>query len=515
MKINLHIIFDELKSSEARIIAREDFDYVIADVRYLPKDYTKLSEHYVYFADGLSLQEIRSCGKKLQFVLFGKADESLLAVNNWSAILVPETDRNIIFEEVQQIFEKYNQWEDEVFLAIANGDSAQQVFEICARILRNPIALFDLSGILIFKAGDLPEDLKNTSWEDVMRKGYAPGDKYSPSEQKEVFKLIQSHKKPFVYQSYETFGEQKEVMTTLSKDGIPFAYLGSTDILAPFTFGQLAIIHYVQRIMEMVLKKDYASYLAGHRDITLFIERIIRGQEIDKHTLAYYLKKMKWQLKDNFCLLFFYKSDDSPVEKMFMNICSNTIKDLLGDALLLLYDDGIWAILHNDADWLKDEVNFHNLTLYLERTDMFCAVSISFYDFLYIKHAYNQCRIVRASVKEKSSPRICRYETVYMQDILDSLSTFYDIYSLCHPQILYIYNNWINGKEYIKSLQIYLINGRNITSAANMLHIHRNTLIYRLDRMKEELNLDFTEIDERTLLILYLSCLIAKYLDEE
>jgi len=112
---------------------------------------------------------------------------------------------------------------------------------------------------LIFIAGKLPEDLQNTSWEEVIKKGYAPSDKYSPRERKELFKLLENTDKPFIYQSQETFGEQKEAMATLSNEGTAFAYLGTTDILAPFTFGQLSI-----RAVRMGMAGSLAYELHGN-----------------------------------------------------------------------------------------------------------------------------------------------------------------------------------------------------------------------------------------------------------
>ena len=42
---------------------------------------------------------------------------------------------------------------------------------------------------------------------------------------------------------------------------------------------------------------------------------------------------------------------------------------------------------------------------------------------------------------------------------------------------------------------MYLLCGNNITVAAKMLHIHRNTLVYRLKQIRECLEIDFNDIE--------------------
>ena len=52
-----------------------------------------------------------------------------------------------------------------------------------------------------------------------------------------------------------------------------------------------------------------------------------------------------------------------------------------------------------------------------------------------------------------------------------------------------------NHTELYETLKMYLLCGNNITVAAKMLHIHRNTLVYRLKQIRECLEIDFNDIE--------------------
>ena len=47
-----------------------------------------------------------------------------------------------------------------------------------------------------------------------------------------------------------------------------------------------------------------------------------------------------------------------------------------------------------------------------------------------------------------------------------------------------------NNTDLYYTLKVYLLNENNVTMAADSLHIHRNTLVYRLDKLQKSTGLD-------------------------
>lgn len=54
----------------------------------------------------------------------------------------------------------------------------------------------------------------------------------------------------------------------------------------------------------------------------------------------------------------------------------------------------------------------------------------------------------------------------------------------------------LRDDQLFKTVQVFLASGLNLTDAAEKLHIHRNTLIYRLDKTKKLINLDPRHFDD-------------------
>ena len=67
-----------------------------------------------------------------------------------------------------------------------------------------------------------------------------------------------------------------------------------------------------------------------------------------------------------------------------------------------------------------------------------------------------------------------------------------------------IYNNFNNGfskldSEMIRTIDVFLKCGLNLSDAARELYIHRNTLIYRLDKIQKYTTYDIREFNSAVL----------------
>lgn len=61
-----------------------------------------------------------------------------------------------------------------------------------------------------------------------------------------------------------------------------------------------------------------------------------------------------------------------------------------------------------------------------------------------------------------------------------------------------------NHTDLYYTLKVYLLNGNNVTLAAENLHIHRNTLVYRLKQIKECIEVDFNDNETARELLAYM-----------
>lgn len=88
----------------------------------------------------------------------------------------------------------------------------------------------------------------------------------------------------------------------------------------------------------------------------------------------------------------------------------------------------------------------------------------------------------------------CFYEDIAPDPLFMMFSASNPMDAFLHPVLLelYEYDN-VNGTEYFKTLETYSMNIHNKERSAKELCIHRNTLLYRLNRICEIFHLDYEE----------------------
>ena len=65
-----------------------------------------------------------------------------------------------------------------------------------------------------------------------------------------------------------------------------------------------------------------------------------------------------------------------------------------------------------------------------------------------------------------------------------------------------------NSSEYLRTLEVYLTNGRSMTDTASALFIDRSTLKYRLNKIQDMTCIDFS--DDARCSALLMSCLVYR-----
>ena len=132
----------------------------------------------------------------------------------------------------------------------------------------------------------------------------------------------------------------------------------------------------------------------------------------------------------------------------------------------------------------------------LKKCRSYYGVSYPFKDILDMKQAQYQANIalIYGRRNEKLESRCENFAVSYAIQVLkEHLMT-----DITHPILKKIqkYDD-IHGTEYEATLKAYLQNERNQIRTAEELHIHKNTLLYRLDRLTNAFGLNLDQYETR------------------
>jgi sugar diacid utilization regulator len=242
-----------------------------------------------------------------------------------------------------------------------------------------------------------------------------------------------------------------------------------------------------------------------------WVDSLLDGVEIPADLISSYLHKFQWKLDDHFCIVTFAASADLKIPIM-SDLDIKQINDLFPDALLTVYEEHIVMIIRCPDKLPPHGKKIQQLEQFLKKDIMLrCGVSMVSNNFMHLRLFYAQSKFAASQCKPPLSPGICSYEDYQENHVLQTLSLAPDPRCFCHPGILSL---WESGnesrRELVRCLYHYFLNGRNISATADALHVHRNTLIYRLGKAEEILNVDIKQPSPQKTFLYIISCMIVQ-----
>lgn len=194
------------------------------------------------------------------------------------------------------------------------------------------------------------------------------------------------------------------------------------------------------------------------------------------------------------CTLFIVSVDGSRYEAL------NIIKQIYNeqDVISMIYGDNIVVIGNFDeveehAESIKDSIV----------SDLYCRCHVSFANIVYnaegIKQAYEDAKeCMSLGRKFDIKGEIYDYNHMLFEKVV------YNINFKVKKELL---NNFkdkfsVFDNEMINTIEEFVNSGLNISDASRKLYIHRNTLIYRLDKIYKDTGYDIRDFKQATVFII-------------
>lgn len=417
-----------------------------------------------------------------------------------------------IIGTVGSIIAEFSHWREQILLKMLEKDDMQSIIDYMGKKVRNPFVLLDDNGFILARSKGHESIPDGTIW-DTMKGNYLNlYDFYSPKEWKNI-----RHQMDAAGHKHVLFRPEKDVRhiyyaITLYDHGHMIGSMGAMDINGPFTDGQIAIMEMIRDMLEVYLRAEYNVAESGSI-ITTSFNRLING-DYDLNAVRKSLNKKHWKTDEFFNLLTFDFPEimNSEIElASWMNLIHMQFpKSMIG----LLNKQIVVVLCRKDYDW-NDKKQIEALERFLVQYDLYCGISYPFKNFENCRLFCEQssfAALIASQMAEtvEGADRIVEYKNVQMEHMVKLMKRKDEVKKYCHPAILMLHCSPKKSDQILIScLKSYLTNGRSIAHAAQALNMHRNTLIYRLERLEEILEVHFEYLTDDEIMGLIMSCYIV------
>lgn len=389
------------------------------------------------------------------------------------------------------------QYKEEMIRVLGDPDAIKKMLEITYRYVGNPLRVIDSSHNPVVSCWD-EDQLDEPQWMDY-KENQIFSQKYNDICNTDY--AFQRHmlnsSTPYIMNYPEIYKHRQRILR-IRQSHMNIAFVSELEYNRPFTEFNSELLQVFAHFAGIRLCNDthfYCSYDSPVSEVLLYV---LKTQQPNPDKIRQLMKKSGLQFKKY--LYFIYITDIELPDSRDKMVYICTLLDKFFTSGLTQMIEGKIVILLDSDQCLKsplEDDRLQNFLQILKANHMFAGVSRAFLDLTKACHAFEQAKKALDLSRLKECPgQLFFYEDYILEDLADT-------YLLHNPQIhmvepglnLLMEYDRVHGTSLMESLTCYLDNQLDLHTASKRLHIHFNTLKYRIQKMKDITGLDLNKID--------------------
>lgn len=515
MKIPLSIVMDELRSYKPESHVSDD-SVAFSTVNIFPNRRRELNANHLYIG---KLSDVFSAEWRGEANLcvavrdrIRDEDETPERMKN-IIVLNSNCDPLDVFTAIQRCFFRIIEWNEQMKDFLIQNRSMQDILRLSEGIIGNYITISDSSfSMMACTSGLSCEGCSTTSY--LVENGYHSAESIATfqrfnmperwSKATDIYVSDNRAVSPFDY-----------VNKVIRYNNTYFAHVVMLCNYKPISPGLLdlyrMLLNHLMVCFERQWNHSEGSYLHVYDGL---ITSLIDDAELSGEIIAERVRYSGLPMNSNF--RFLKVSLDGNVTVMLQRM-GRDIMDHIPEARVTVYRESLAILLvhpNEPKGWFEQQVTV--LESIMERYSAKCGISNPFYSIVDLRDAHEQADVAlkygaRQSMRpfsgtaKLSSLRIHSYEDHYpcylMCGTADSARLARTTKASIALHKLHDYDRQ-HGTNNLELLFVYLNNDRKATETAGFMHMHRNNVIYRINRICEMTDMDLDDANVRFRLLM-------------
>ncbi len=417
-----------------------------------------------------------------------------------------------VFNTVQSLFTDLREWHQHMHVSLIQSNDVQELLDLSESAIGNPIVLVDLSFKLLAYTKNIKTD--DEVYNEVVSRGYHTK---QTIERLTNTRQVDSIKRASVIDIAFPLPQMTQYQTmtkTFFIKGVPYAYLRmicSAHAPSKSLEERFALL---AESVEYYLHNHYSAGSINKYMYEYVLVELIENKIKDEEDIEERIKCVGLQRDAEYQLLKIIFEDE---DNTSLNYMLDQLLAIFPESRPFIYGDYIMILMSRESKYLGAEERklrqFDLLRELLEYHKARCGMSEVFRTIRLVSDAYVQTTVAveigrtlqqkGILVEETGGGRVFAYRDCYIYHLITACSEQVQLRSLCDEQLLAIREqDEQKSTDYANLLYTYLINQCRPTDTANLLHMHRNNVIYHVERLSEQLGVDLNDPETRLRLLL-------------
>lgn len=513
MSTTINEVSKSLAKYKPKVSIQEDI--IISNYYYLHCNFKNFNSNCLYVCESSKLPSNIASEDivNLLIILDEPLPTYLQCWDRYNLILLDNNKCNIysILENLQEFINKnsiLNHLTNDLINAISKNSSLDELIKIAYYHLENPIIITNACRYICSSYTD-NKNINEQVWQDYINNSYADSDYLKKLYYDINFRQsISFFNQPIIVDYYDIMNHRMLVCPII-RDDFNIAYIHVLEVNKPLSKIDTQILNILKKILIPIIIRDDRFTLNKNTPFDPLFYYLINQEDVDLKYINNYLKVFDLNLETNLFLIYIDQVDNMD---FFENIKSlyDILNRLFYNHYIYLSNNKIYILYKDGLNLKTDEKNL--FYQFLKENNLKASISQPFSKISDFKNAIYQADKALFMGKKLDPNKYIYYFSDYMVNIiLFSFISHNNINDLIDLSFFDFIKS--NNDELINTLKVYCENNGNIQMTSSKLHVHSNTLKYRLQKIK---NLYFIDaFDKNNLIKLKLSFLAMEFLENK
>lgn len=498
-----------------------DPDVTINGIKMLTHDQHDIKSDILYFGSSDLLPKYLAETQFLNFLGYGKSEipSYYNRCKNCNFIMLKaDTDPYLSYNLLQDYFIEEQEQTSKIrrmLSALLSNNGLQYLIDEASLTLGNPIFVIDTSYKYIARhIGNLPSDdseyaktmQQEMEFNSILESGI---EHIKESRLDEIVGKMDSP-----YNHFNSYFGRSTMISSVRVHNIEVAHLMMVE--QDHSFSQmdyecfLRLSHFVAQEMQ----KD-AFYLKNEGQMfSYFLIDLLNDLQPTKHIIERRLKILHYRLLEKFYVVIIQPYQDG-FTGQDIDLLSSQLQSILTKNIYAIYQNSFVILFNRKTEAPLGEYTEETLKRYASINNLKVGISNAFNDLTDINRFYHQAE--KAAQLGERFPKAQNFKPLFYYrdyayvEMLEICRAKTNLMNFCHPCLTALLNyDKESNSDLMGTLFEYLEHSANTQRTAKALFIHKNTLLYRLDRIKTILNNDLSSGED--LFMFHLSFRVLIYL---
>jgi hypothetical protein len=384
---------------------------------------------------------------------------------------------------------------NELLHLLADAADLQDMAEKSFELFGNPLVISDRSWTALAITGD-ESVFGDIGWTEFATKGTLSLNTIKQSVGMYLAKKIETSTEPFIWT--EPTMKYRRLIGKVTTGRTIMATVSIIESHRDFTDLDIKLMYDFCSAVSAILQRDRYKYYTESPIYEDFIINILNGKLADNKGIEEKLRIFNLDLRENITAIVVNVSGFDKEGQAIIAI-KDRLERKISMSKAAIYEGHIVLLKaygeKTVASYESREADLKSITDYLTTNGLRCGVSRGFSDLINLPENFNMAMsALRVGSRIDEEKLIYHFDDMVTYVMADLLTKKGLDSSLLHPGInLLLDYDKEHNTTFSESLGVWLDASRNAKTAADALHLHRNTLIYHLKRASQIADIDLED----------------------